>query len=177
MPLENDEIEIVVILEPIVGEVLDKREYDIVVPQVEIINLSQRVSFTHDIVDEIVRRERVRSATPAAYEGISSAQCSKILWRFKYIRNPPSCHMNSCENEFQDPPPDGVLQFTTVGIEDNGHLTSMRKRIDDIIIDTELDMCLTQLSAKRVLKRTGRVQFSRFKMNLHYLTSKCDFPA
>ena len=51
---------------------------------------------------------------------------------------------------------------TTICIEEDGDLTSMHKIFNDIINETELDMCLTQMSAKRTLISTESVQFSRF---------------
>ena len=93
MPLDSNEV--VVILELIVDKFLDEEKDDVVVPQVEIANVERRVSFTHDTVNEIVRRERVRSTSPPAYEGVRSALGSQVLRCFRRVRNPPNSYMHS----------------------------------------------------------------------------------
>ena len=58
---------------------------------------------------------------------------------------PPNSHRNSYEKEFR---------LTSVGIEKEGDVTSMYKKVSDLIMHTKPDVSLVQMSAKKGIENT-----------------------
>ena len=86
---------------PIIDEVLDGRKDTLVTPpQIMDAERGHRVFPTHDTVHEIIRHEKLRSASPPVSEGVRSAHGSPILRRSRRIRNPPNSHRNTYKDKF-----------------------------------------------------------------------------
>ena len=59
---------------------------------------------------------------------------------------PQTTHRNSYEKEFQ---------CTSVGIENEGGVTSMYKKVSDLIMYTKPDVSLVQMSVKKGIAKHG----------------------
>ena len=86
-PVYNNEV--VAAPRPYHRQVLDGGEDTIVAPpKIMDAERAQYVAPTHNVINNIVRRERVRNVSPPVSERVRSAQGSPVLRRYRRIRNP-----------------------------------------------------------------------------------------
>ena len=84
----------------------------------------------------------------------------------------PSSHLKSYKKKFQNENKSEALKFTSVGIEKEEISDDMYKRVSQIIINIEPEVCLLQMSAKKEIKKHGYTALEVILTELTQMNSK-----